>query len=250
MPVDEVFEDGAFAELYDHFNPWMACDDFYLARAKAAGGPILDLGCGTGMLACRIAGEGLDVTGVDPAEGMLNVARNRPGSDEVAWLKSDGQSLDLPHRFELIYMTGHAFQALLTDDVAVAVLQAAARHLTDTGRFIFDTRNPAARAWDAWVPEQSRIVIETPEYGRVEEWYDTRFDAATGIASLQHNYRFLDRGTTQTGTSRIRFIDQEDLERLVDPAGLVMETCYGDWQEQPFQPDSREIIAVTGRNTA
>ena len=50
--IDPVFARPELAGLYDLFNPWMVCDDFYKARAVASGGPVLDLGCGTGMLAC------------------------------------------------------------------------------------------------------------------------------------------------------------------------------------------------------
>ena len=65
-----------------------------------------DLGCGTGLLACRIAEERLTVTGVDPAEGMLGVARSRPGAGRVSWIKSKARRMRLPERFDFIYMTG------------------------------------------------------------------------------------------------------------------------------------------------
>ena len=125
MPADEVFEDALFASLYDHFNGWDVCDEFYLglARTLKSGARVLDLGCGTGLLACRIAEGGFAVTGVDPAEGMLGVARSRPGAERVSWIKGVGQAMRLPQRFDLIYMTGHAFQALLTDEDALALLQ-------------------------------------------------------------------------------------------------------------------------------
>ncbi len=55
VPADEIFSDPAFARLYDAFNLWGPGDDFYLALARKLGGGVLDLGCGTGMLACRIA---------------------------------------------------------------------------------------------------------------------------------------------------------------------------------------------------
>jgi ubiquinone/menaquinone biosynthesis C-methylase UbiE len=142
--ADDVFEEEFLASLYDYFNTWDACDDFYLGLAQETGGRVLELGCGTGMLACRIAEEGLAVTGVDPAEGMLRVARSRQGTERVCWIKADGQTLRLPLRFDLIYMTGHAFQALLTDDDAIAVLRTAHEHLTGDGRFAFESRNPAS----------------------------------------------------------------------------------------------------------
>ena len=127
-----------------------------LIDATQSGGPVLDLGCGTGMLACGIAAKGLNVTAVDPAEAMLRIARTRPGGDKVNWIQSDGQSLRLPQRFNFIYMTGHAIQQLLTDDDAVGLLRAAADHLLPDGRFVFETRNPAAQAWLSWTPEHSR----------------------------------------------------------------------------------------------
>jgi len=107
---------------------------------------VLDLGCGTGMLGCRIAEEVQPVTGLDPAAGMLRVARSRAGAGKVEWIEGDARHLDLGRQFKLIYLTGHAFQVFLTDDDALAMLQGAARHLSPKGRLAFDTRNPIARA--------------------------------------------------------------------------------------------------------
>ena len=245
-PVDEIFEDDFLASLYDHFNPWSASDDFYLQRALEFGGPVLDLGCGTGMLAARIASVGIEVTGVDPAVGMLKVARSRPGTERVTWVHSDGQSLDLPKRFRLIYMTGHAFQALLNDEDAVAVLSAAGRHLAPDGRFIFESRNPVAREWQEWQPGNS-WKVEIAPHGRVEESNETAFDDRRGIARITHRYRFLDRGTERVSHSRIRFIDHDHIGRLIDEAGLRPIAWYGDWDRRPLSLASKEIVAVTGR---
>jgi len=71
----DVFDDAVLASIYDDLNPWGACDDFYLGLARESGRGVLDLGCGTGRLACRIAAEGCEVVGVEPAAGMLGVAR-------------------------------------------------------------------------------------------------------------------------------------------------------------------------------
>jgi SAM-dependent methyltransferase len=244
--TDEVFEEEFLASLYDYFNTWDACDDFYLGLARESGGPVLDLGCGTGMLACRIAQEGFDVTGVDPAEGMLRVARSRQGTERVLWIKADGQSLRLPLRFNLIYMTGHAFQALLSDEDAIAVLRTVHDHLARGGRFAFESRNPARRAWLSWTPD-NRKLAKTENHGLIEEFFDAVADPQTGVVDIVHHYRFLDTESLITGRSRLRFIDQDHLMRLLAAAGLTPITWYGDWDRTPITPTSREFVAVTRR---
>jgi len=261
----DVFDDALLAAVYDDLDPWAASDDFYLGLAREIGGAVLDLGCGTGRLACRIAAEGLEVVGADPAAGMLGVARSRPGTEAVAWVQSDGQSLRLARRFDLITMTGHAFQALLSDADALAVLETAAHHLKPDGQFVFETRNPAKRAWLSWTPDQTREVVRTPAQGRVEAFYDATAEseagaeADTGIVGIAQHCRFLDLGLDgglggglgggleRIGRSRIRFIERDHLAGLLARAGLVAAAWYGDWHRGAFTPTSKEIIAVTHR---
>ncbi len=255
----DVFDDALLASVYDDLNPWAASDDFYLGLAREIGGAVLDLGCGTGRLACRIAAEGIEAVGADPAEGMLGVARSRPGTEAVAWVQSDGQSLRLARRFDLITMTGHAFQALLSDADALAVLETAAHHLEPEGQFVFETRNPAKRAWLSWTPDQTREVVQTSAQGRVEAFYDAAAEAGaepgaetdTGIVGIAQHCRFLDLsldgGPERIGRSRIRFIERDHLAGLLARAGLVAAAWYGDWHRGAFTPASKEIIAVTRR---
>ncbi len=243
----DVFDDALLASIYDDLNPWGAWDDFYLGLAREAGGAVLDLGCGTGRLACCIAAEGCEVVGIEPAAGMLGVAQARPGAEAVTWLRSDGQSLNLTRRFDLIYMTGHAFQALLSDEAAVTLLAAAARHLAPEGRFVFETRNPARQAWLAWTPDATREVVRTAAQGRVEAFYDAIAEPDTGIVRIAQHCRFLDRSTTRIGRSRIRFIERDHLAGLLARAGLVANAWYGDWDHGSCTPEAKEIIAATRR---
>ncbi len=240
----DIFDDYALASLYDDFNAWDASDDFYLALARESGGPVLDFGCGTGMLACRIATEVLPVVGVDPAAGMLHVARARPGAEKVEWIESSAQDLRLAKRFNLIYLTGHAFQVFLTDEDALAVLKTAAEHLGPNGRLAFETRNPAAQAWLSWTPKESGTVVETDEHGRVEEFCEAAYNPVTGIAELTHHYRFLDKGTQRVGHSQLRFMAQAHLADLIAEAGLAAQSWYGNWNRSPYSPAAREIIAL------
>lgn len=242
-PLD-IYSDDAIARLYDHFNGWAQDNEFYLALARETGGPVLDLGCGTGLGAVRLAAEGFEVTGADPSLSMLAVARSREGTERVHWIHASGQSLDLAQRFALIYMTGHAFQALLTDENALAVLRNAGRHLAPGGRLAFDTRNPAVREWVTWNPREWREVRQIPKLGLVEESGDTAHDPATGIVTIDHIYRFLDQKEERRARLRIRFIDQPHLARLIGEAGLRARDFYGWWDRTDFGPESQEIIAV------
>ncbi len=247
-PDDDVFEDEFFASLYDCINPWSVSDDFYFEQAARSGGPVLDLGCGTGALACRLAARKLEVTGVDPSEAMLQIARSRVDGDKVSWIRADGQSMRLPQRFNFIYMTGHAFQQLLTDEAAVGVLRTAAQHLKDEGIFVFETRNPAAQAWLNWTPEHSERTVQSERYGRISAFYDAQTDPASGIITIGEHYHLLDQGVRRVGRNRIRFVDQEHLCRLLAEAGLEAIDWCGGWDRKPFSRTSAEIIVTTRRS--
>lgn len=70
---------------------------------------VLAVGCGTGVLACRLAGQGLEVIGVDPAAASLDVARAKPGAERVVWLHGDASDLP-PLSVDVATMTGNVAQ--------------------------------------------------------------------------------------------------------------------------------------------
>ena len=104
-----------------------------------------------------------------------------------------------------------------------------------------------ARAWLRWTPAEWREQMEIPGEGRVEETGEAAHDPATGIVTIRHLYRWLDRGLERRALSRIRFIDRPHLVRLLEQAGLAPRASYGWWDRSPFTAESREIIAVAER---
>ncbi len=79
--VDAVFSEQRLAEIYDPLDADRSDLDVYTAMAEEFGaGSVLDVGCGTGTLACRLALRGLEVIAVDPAAASLDVARRKPGA--------------------------------------------------------------------------------------------------------------------------------------------------------------------------
>jgi len=88
--ADAIFEEPRLAEIYDELDPDRSDLDAYAAMAGEFGAEsVLDVGCGTGTLACLLAGRGLEVIAVDPAAACLEVARRKSGADDVRWVHGD-----------------------------------------------------------------------------------------------------------------------------------------------------------------
>ena len=239
---DALYHDPRLADFYDLDNGWY--DDTRTCLKLSEGvASVLDLGCGTGLLASAIAERGARVTGVDPAPAMLDIARKRPGGDRVTWIEGDGRSVRLNDRFDFILMTGHAFQCLLTDEDQLALLKTIAAHLTPTGRFIFDSRNPKGREWLEWSPKESHRFVEHPKHGKVESWNDYAYDEPTGVVTYGTYYR-LGNGDLLAAKSQIRFGPQPRLAELIAEAGLTVDRWMGDWQGGDYTADAKEIIPL------
>ena len=238
---DRLFEDPDLVRYYDADNGWG--DDTRFCRALAEGArSVLDLGCGTGLLAAALGG-GREVWGEDPAAAMLAVARQRDGGAGVTWVEADGRSVRLGRRFDLVLMTGHAFQCLLTDADQRAVCETIATHLAPGGRFIFDSRNPTVEEWRGWVPERTEREFDHPELGRIQAWNDVRMDQATQIVTYETCYQS-NMGSIQKATSRIRFATRDDIAARLAEAGLAAERWLGDWSGATWSETSPEIIPI------
>lgn len=243
---DEIYRDDALVSAYDADNLWDRADEFYRALAAEAGPSLLDLGCGTGRFGARLASLGHEVVGVDPAEAMLRAARSRPHGDQVTWVRGDARSVRLGQRFDLVMMTGHAFQVFLSPADQLAALRTMAAHLAPDGTVAFETRNPVVREWLRWNPEQSFRRLVSPTQGPVEMWDEVAQDADDGaLIRLSTHFRFVERDEQRVGRSILRFTDWPTLEALLRDAGLAVEARYGDWDRSPFDAaSSLEIIVV------
>lgn len=241
---DRLYRDPQLADFYDLENGWAPDTEYCRALARDAKS-VLDLGCGTGLLASALS-EGRAVMGVDPAGAMLEVARARPGGDKVAWVEADARSFRSERRFDLILMTGHAFQCFLNDDDQRALLATIAHHLTPAGRFIFDSRNPALEEWREWVPADQRR-LDHPRFGAVTAWNDVAHDPATGIVTYQTFYRIETSGQVLSAASQIRFTPKDVIAAHIAAAGLSVDQWLGDWQGGSWHADAKEIIPIGHR---
>lgn len=246
MAHDGLYEDPETARFYDLENGWRADFDFCIELAKTASS-VLDLGCGTGQLTAALGDNSRrDVVGIDPAQPMLDIARARPGGQSVTWVRGDARDVRLGRRFDLIVMTGHAFQVFLTREDRAAALRTIAAHLEPGGRFVFDTRNPACREWEEWTPELSRATLHHAAYGEVSVWNDVARDQDTGIVTYQTHYEVAATGTRHSASARIAFLALEEVMELLEAAGLRVASMLGEWDGSPWHANAREIVIVGG----
>lgn len=240
-PDDPLYTDAELVSFYDLEND-RDDGDFATCTGMAEGlESVLDLGCGTGFLLARLSNPVR--YGVDPAGAMLAVARARPGGAGVVWVEAEAGALHLDRHFDLVMLTGHAFQVFLDGPAQDAALASIARHLAPGGRFVFDSRNPLAREWEAWQPHNSRRTVTHPRHGAVEAWNEAAHDPATGIVTYRTIYRRPD-GTEWSADSRIRFTPRAELEARLAAAGLAVERWMGGWDGRAATDTAPELIPI------
>jgi SAM-dependent methyltransferase len=200
---DAIFDEPRLARLYDTFEGSRDDLDHYEALIDELGATsVLDVGCGTGELAIRLARRGLRVTGVDPAGASLDVARGKPGAARVTWVLGDATTLPAI-AVDLAIMTGNVAQVFVTDDAWAATLAGIATVLRTSStsstsapgarrHLVFETRDPARRAWEGWTREHTLQAADTPA-GHVETWTDV-LDVSLPLVTFRSVVRFVDAG--------------------------------------------------------
>jgi SAM-dependent methyltransferase len=185
------------------------------------------------------------VTGVEPSEPMLEVARRRPGGERVRWIRGDATQLS-GSLADLALMTGHVAQIFLDDESWYATLAATHRALRPGGRVAFDSRNPATRPWAEWTPEASRRQIDDAAGDRVDVWHEL-LDVRGDRVRFATHYRFASPAEELQSTGELRFRSQAELTHSLTEAGFAVEHLFGDWERGGVHDLSAELIVVAVR---
>lgn len=239
--MDEIFEHPRLAAIYDALDPDRSDLEVYLAIADELGAvTVLDIGCGTGTFPLLLAGQGLDVTAVEPAAGSLAVARAKPGADRVRWLDGDATTLP-PMQADLATMTGNVAQAIVEPDAWEASLRGIHGALRPGGHLVFETRDPAYRAWEGWTREASHRISELPGAGQVESWVEL-VDVSLPLVTFRWTYIFASDGEELTSDSTLRFRSSDEVEESLVARGFSVTEV----REAPDRP-GREFVFFAAR---
>lgn len=237
--VDSIFGHPRLAEIYDALEADRRDLDAYVVIAEELGaGSALDIGCGTGTFACLLAARGMEVTGLDPANASLDIARRKPGANTVRWIAGDVTALP-PMQVDLVTMTGNVAQVFTSDTAWRTALDAAYDALRPGGHLVFETRDPRRQAWRTWTREHSIRRTEVPGVGTVESWV-CLVDVGLPFVRFRWTYRFESDGTVLTSDSTIRFRSPAQVEASLRNAGLVID-CVRDAPDRP----GLELVFIT-----
>lgn len=238
MP-DAKFADPRLAPLYDVFDSDRADLDAYLAIVNELGAHrILDVGCGTGAFALLLADRGHEVIGVDPAAASLDVARAKRGANKVRFLLGDATTLP-PLDVDLATMTGNVAQVFLSDTEWTATLNGIHDALRPGGHLVFESRDPARRAWEDWIRDwKPRHVTLTDGTAVRSRSVVTR---AEGQLVSFDDVVTLPDGTTLTSSSTLRFREREEVEASLASTGFRVD----DVRDAPDRPGLEFVFIAT-----
>jgi ubiquinone/menaquinone biosynthesis C-methylase UbiE len=229
--------------VYDQINGWGKDDEFFIALLnKINAKKIADLGCGTGRLTTHFAKAGYQITAIDPNEEANEYAKSKKYPGEVTWIVGDSTNLQ-SNAFDTVIMTANVAQVFLTEESWQIVISDAYRALKSGGSFIFDTRNPLAKAWEEWEKDVTPDVATDPVSGeQLEIW--TEYEGF--VENVFTFYETVKNARTEEVVihekMQLKFRTLEEIHESLHQVGFSQIQVYGDWEFEQATAETKSFI--------
>jgi SAM-dependent methyltransferase len=210
---------------------------FYTRQVAERGGPVLVLGAANGRVAWAVAGQGVEVVGVDPSERMIRTAEERRATEppEVSartrFLAADIRALRLTERFPLVFAPQHALGLMPTRNDLDAFLATVRHHLAPGGTFVYDVLNP-----------QREAVLP-----RDDDEPGAAVEPRRPLFALHLRERRSPEGTAGAiRRLKLKHFSPDELDAALQAAGLTPLERYGRFDGKPFDLEDPRHIGVAG----
>jgi SAM-dependent methyltransferase len=255
-PVDEY---AAIADVYDLWSADVTADvPFYVSEARSSGGPVLEVGVGTGRVAVAIARAGVEVVGIDVSPSMLARARRRVAdeamTDRIELIEADMRGFELGRTFPLAVLPYRVLSHALTTDEQLRTLKAVREHIQPGGRIVFNLPVPTGaelRGTDG-LHREGRFRLDDGTDAVL--WRQTDLEPATQLLRSAFVVDHLDgdgRVTARVhGESTSRLAAPGEIEHALARAGLRLVDRWGWFDRRPYGPDSTELVWAAVREDA
>jgi SAM-dependent methyltransferase len=245
------YADNSFlAEFYDEVVPYRTRQDvsFFVEMAQRCGGPVLEIGCGTGRVLIPTAQAGIEILGLDAAPSMLSICRKKLSGEPLQvqakvldLVEADMRAFELGRKFSLVTIPFRPFQHLLTVEDQLNALRSIQRHLVVGGKLILDIFNPS-------------LSYLTDEQFLAEHGDEPEFTTADGrkvirrarIISRDYFNQITDNELTYYVTHTdgreerlvhrfpMRYLFRFEAEHLLERCGFSVEEIYADYDKSPY----------------
>jgi len=257
--MDRPYEySGIEASSYDLIDELSDFDDypFYRFLIESNPGQVLDLGCGTGRILCPLAQDGIEVTGIDSSDEMLEICRAKLARSglEAELSRGDIRKFDLGSQFDSILIPGFTFNLLLETQEIEGCLDACLKHMKPSGQLVFPTYMP----WEMLESDANqkpltkrRESLSDRKGSRIVAWQGWEINRFDQLLQLRNRFQHLDStGVLQCEEDRsmtLRWHLPYDMLTLLQKSGLGDVSVYGDFTFDPPESDSESVIYVARR---
>jgi SAM-dependent methyltransferase len=238
--LEPIFEDSRLVAIYDVFDgPRHDLNHYLEILEELNAKSVIDIGCGTGSLACLLITKGYEVTGVEPARASIEFAKSKQYADRVNWILGD--TTNLPNmKVDAVVMTGNVAQVFLTDLSWEETILGIRQVLKSNGHLIFEVRNPAQKAWLGWNREKTYMRKEISGIGNVEAWCEV-ISHSNELVTFEWTYIFESDVQVVKSRSTLRFRERKAIEDSLAKAGYQVREV----RDAPDRPGKEFVFIVS-----